>query len=81
MENLEKLDLGEQELIPEDLANVFQYCSKLTNLHIATFDYRTLEMDEHLKIQLRSGFQKLRCLDLECLVYNDTWPVIQEMLT
>jgi hypothetical protein len=65
----------------EDLARVFQSCSKLVELRIATYGCETLEMAEHLKDQLRSGFQKLRCLNLVCLIDNGSWPVIQEMLT
>jgi hypothetical protein len=78
MKNLEEIYLKWQ-LTLEDLAHVFQSCSKITNLHIATFDYNTLEMSEYLKNQLRSGFQKLRRLDVVCA--KDSWPVIQEMLT
>jgi hypothetical protein len=78
MKNLEKLDV---DLTLEDLARVFQSCSKLVELHITTDGCEMLEMAEHLKDQLRSVFQKLRCLDLLCFIDNGSWPVIQEMLT
>ncbi len=80
MKNLEKLDTFEYDLTPDVLAHVFQSCSKLIELHIETY-YKTLEIAEHVNNQLRSGFQKLRCLYLVCFIDNDTWPVIQRMLT
>jgi hypothetical protein len=78
MKNLEKIYLNWQ-LTLEDLAHVFQSCSKITNLQIVTYDCKTLEMTEHLKNQLRSGFQKLRRLDV--VFDKDSWPLTQEMLT
>jgi hypothetical protein len=88
MKNLETLDLLFQELTLEDLANVFQSCSKLVLLCVATRACKTLDMAEHLKNQLRAGFQRLRYLYLEWLFYNDSRlvnhqspMVIQEMLT
>ena len=81
MKNLESLGLGAHDLTPDVLAHVFQSCSKITNLFVSTKTYKTLEMAEHLKNQLKSGFQKLRYFIFECSIDNDTWPVIQEMLT
>jgi hypothetical protein len=82
MKNLEKLDMSGYDLTPEVLAHVFQSCSKLIELDVGTrWEYKTLEMTEHLKNQLKSGFQRLRCLDLVCFIDDDSWPVIQEMLT
>jgi hypothetical protein len=81
MKNLEELNLCDYELTPDDLAHVFHSCSKLTNLYVPRHKYKTQKMDEHLKNQLRSGFQRLRCLHLECSINSDTWPMIQEMLT
>ena len=81
MKNLETLDLRDQELTLDSLAHVFQSCSKLTSLYVATNEYKTFEMDEHLKNQLRSGFQRLQLLQFECFFDKDSWPVIQEMLT
>ena len=80
MTNLQTLDIVGRELTPDVVARVFQSCSKLTNLHIWIHNCKTLEMDEHLKNQLRSGFQRLRRLYLE-YPHNGTWPAIQEMLT
>ena len=81
MKNLESLNLFENELTPDVLAHVFQSCSKLTELHIATYNYKTLGMAEHLKNELRSDFQKLGCLDLMCFIDDNSWLVIQEILT
>jgi len=80
MKNLEKLDL-DFNLTLEVLACVFQSCSKLVELHITTDGCEMLEMAEHLKDQLRSVFQKLRCLNLVCFIDNGSWPVIPKMLT
>jgi hypothetical protein len=81
MKNLESLDLDEHDLTPDDLAHVFQSCSKLIEMDIAIEKYKTYEMAEYLKNQMRPGFQKLRRLDLVCFIDNDSWPVIQEILT
>jgi hypothetical protein len=81
MKNLEILVITCNNLTLEDLAPVFQSCSKLIELRIATYGSKTFEMAEHLKDQLRSGFQKLRCINLVCCIDNGSWPVIQEMLT
>jgi hypothetical protein len=81
MKKLETLRLLDQELTLEDLAHVFQSCSKLIEVDIATPKYKTLKMNKHLKNQLRPGFQKLRRLKLECSINNYSWPVILEMLT
>ena len=67
MKNLESLDFHEHELTLDRLAHVFQSCSKLTELNIGT-ECKPPEMDEHLKNQLRSRFQKLRRLDL-CFIF------------
>jgi hypothetical protein len=79
MKNLEELDLFVYE--PEVLARVFESCSKITDLLIDTYEYETREMAEHLKNQLRSGFQRLRRFEFGCFIDNDSLPVIQEMLT
>jgi hypothetical protein len=81
MKNLESLDVNEHDLAPDVLAYVFKSCSKLIEMDIAIQEYKMYEMAEHLKIQLRSGFQKLRRLDLIFSIDDDTLPVIQEMLT
>jgi hypothetical protein len=81
MKNLEELDLFGCELTLEDLAHVFQSCSQITNLSITGDSDEMPNMTEHLKNQLRPGFHKLRRLDLRCSIYNDSWLVLQEMLT
>ena len=81
MKNLEKLDLLSCDLTLEVLALVFQSCSKIIELNISIWGFKTPEVPEHLKNQLKSGFQRLRYFEFECLVEDDTWPVIQEMCT
>jgi hypothetical protein len=81
MKNLETLNFSDQDLALDSLAQVFQSCSKLTTLHFAAQKCKMSEMAELLKIQLRTGFQRLRYLDLGCSIDDDTWPMIQEMLT
>jgi hypothetical protein len=89
MKNLESLYLldhawsSSHELCmkPEDLALVFQSCSKITDLRITTTEDGMSKMPEHVKNQLRSSFQKLRYFGFRCFIDNDSWPVIQEMLT
>ena len=65
----------------EDLATVFQSCSKLSELNIKATGLQMDEMDEVLFDQLRSGFRRLRHLCIVSSIVNDTWPVIQKMLT
>ena len=82
MKNLETLDLRDQEMTLDSLAHVFQSCSKITRLHISKFEYTRFEMSEHLKNQLRSGFQRLRFFGFTTSsINNDSWPLIQETLT
>jgi hypothetical protein len=80
MKNLAIMCL-DYELTLKDLAHVFQTCPKLIELNTVTKECKTLEMAEQLNIQLRSGFQRLRRLGLLCFINNDSWPVLQEMLT
>jgi hypothetical protein len=80
MKNLATLNL-DYNLTLEDLAHVFQSCSKLTELRISASEFEMDEMDEDLFNQLRSGFQRLRCLDLEYFIDGDSWRGFQEMLT
>ena len=85
MKNLEKLDLS-YKLTLEDLTRVFQSCSKLVELDIATDGCKTHKMTLHEIIQLRSGFQRLRRLKLT-IVPSTTFrgrgsmDFLQEMLT
>ena len=80
MKNLEKLKL-ENFLTLEDLALVFQSCSKLIELNISAFKFEMDEIDEDVKNHLRPGFQRLRRLHLLCFIDSDSWPGFQEMLT
>jgi ribosome-binding ATPase YchF (GTP1/OBG family) len=88
MNNLEKLDLIYNELTLEDLAQLFRSCPKLTKLQLTSFQLNKQEkdkdegLDEELKHQLRSGFQRLQHLHLiKCVICSDSWPIIQEILT
>jgi hypothetical protein len=80
MTNLENLRLLEWDLtLTEDLARLFQSCPKLTELHMKLVKSQMLEMGEGLKNELRSGFQRLRLLELQWETYS--WAVILEMFT
>jgi hypothetical protein len=81
MKNLQILRLSDNDLTLEDLAYVFQSCSKITNLYISKFEYAMFEMSEHLKNQLRPGFQRLRFFEFASSINKVSWPVIQETLT
>jgi hypothetical protein len=80
MKNLKILRFFCKNLTLEDLAHVFQSCPQLTNLFIPANGRKMSEVTEHLKNQLRIGFQKLRHLSL-LQIDDDSWPVMQEMLT
>ena len=81
MKNLEKLSSNGHFLTLEDLARVFQSCSKLVELDIFVFEFEMDEVDDDLVDQLRPGFQRLRRLDLEYFIDDDTWPGFQQLLT
>jgi hypothetical protein len=81
MKNLGTLRLMDDELTLEDLAYVFQSCSKINNLYISKFEFAMFEMSEHLKNQLRLGFQRLRFFGFTSSINKVSWPVIQETLT
>ena len=82
LKNLKKLDLYcECERTLEDLARVFQSCSKLTELNTSAFGCKMDEMTEDLIDKLRPGFQRLRRLDILCSINNDSWLGFQKMLT
>jgi hypothetical protein len=76
MKKLEILTTDAHYLTLEDLALVFQSCSKLVVLDIYIHQF---EMDEAVIDQLKPGFQRLRRLNLECAIVS--WAGIQEMLT
>ena len=86
MTALEKIELLNWKLIltEEDLAQLFQSCLKLTELHLAInastrFDCQMLEANEELENKLRPGFERLRLFELEWNI--NSWPVIQRIFT
>ena len=86
MTALEKIELLNWKLIltEEDLAQLFQSCLKLTELHLALngstrFDCQMLEANEELENKLRPGFERLRLFELNWDI--DSWPVIQRIFT
>jgi hypothetical protein len=81
MRNLKTLRLWGNELTLGDLAHVFQSCPQITNLFLDNFRYTMFEMSEQLKIQLRSGFERLQCFAFESSINIFLWPVVQETLT
>ena len=78
MINLEILKLWDCELTLEQVAQLFQSCPKLIELHLKL---STCEMDEDLKDQLRPGIQRLQIFELEWYIDIKRWSVIQEMCT
>ena len=84
MKNLETLTVEAdhvKHLQLIDFAPVFQSCSKLSELNISANGLKIDEMREDLVDQLRSGFRRLRRLDVACSIVEDSWQGIQEMLT
>jgi hypothetical protein len=80
MNNLESLRLFMCELtLTEDVPQLFRSCPKLTELRVRLVESQKLEMNEDLKNELRSGFQRLRLVELHWDI--DSWPLIQEMFT
>jgi hypothetical protein len=82
MAHLEKLSLLNWKLrLTQDVPKLFQSCPKLTELHLKLDDSLNLglEIDEELKNELRSGFQRIRLLELHWDI--SAWPVIQELFT
>jgi hypothetical protein len=84
MNNLEKLNLLCCNLtLTKDLPQLFRPCHKLTNLRIRLSDpsgaerERLNKMNEDLKNELRSGFQRLRLLELYWEI--DSCPAFQEV--
>ena len=80
MNNLQKLDLLNWQLKPtkEDLACLFRSCPKLTELHLTLNDWQN-EMNEDLKNELRSGFERLQLFELEWFI--NSWPGFHEIFT
>jgi hypothetical protein len=80
MADLEKLSLLNWKLrLTQDVPKLFQSCPKLTELRLSLAETKKLRMDESLENKLRSGFQRIRLLELHWGIY--AWPVIQELFT
>ena len=80
MNNLEKLSLLHWALtLTEHVPQLFRSCPKLTELHLCLYERLKTEINESLKIELRSGLQRLRLFELYCDI--NSGPVIQEMFT
>jgi hypothetical protein len=80
MTNLEKLNLLDWHLtLTKDVPKLFRSCPKLTELRLKLLESKKLEMNEKLKNELRSGFQRLRLFELHWDI--DSWSLIQEIFT
>jgi hypothetical protein len=83
MTHLEKLSLSECNhkgmTLTEDVPQLFRSCPTLNELHLRIVKSQVLEMNEELKNELRSGFLRLRLLELDWEI--DSWLKIQEMLS
>jgi len=81
MSNLEILEIFDCELIFDDLALLFLSCPQLIELRLQLFECSKMGWDQDLKTRLRPGFQRLRLFELRCYISQDSWSVIQEILT
>ncbi len=79
MNNLETLSLLDCQLTLSDLPQLLRSSTKLTYLRLKLIDRLKLEMNEELKNELRSAFQRLQIIGLSWDI--DSWPVIQEIFT
>ena len=80
MHNLETLSLMGYELtLTEDVSQLLRSCPKLTELRIRLFYNQRFKMNEVLKNELRSGFQRLKIFELNWDF--ESWPAIQELFT
>ena len=82
MRNLETLESWGCEIKLEQLEPLFRSCPKLVELHLHLNVNEKLEMDENVKNVLKKGFERLLLFKFSYgHIDNDTWPVIQEILT
>jgi hypothetical protein len=80
MTHLEKLSLLYGRLsLTQHLPQLFRSCPKLTQLHLGLYERQKSKVNEVLKNELRSGFQRLRLFVLELGIYSCS--LIQEILT
>ena len=80
MTDLETLSLLEWKLsLTQGLPQLLRSCPKLTELRLKLVESQKLKMNEEFKNKLRSGFQRIRLLDLYWGI--ESGPVIQEILT
>jgi hypothetical protein len=80
MNNLETLSLSGCEVtLTQDLPQLFRSCSKLTELRIKLVASQKLEMNEKLKSELRSGFQRLKLFELDW--GTNSWQIVKEIFT
>jgi hypothetical protein len=79
MTNLEKLNIFHWKVTLTDVPQLFRSCPKLTDLRLRLVESQKLKIDEELKNELRSGFQRIRLLELKWEIYS--WPVILEIFT
>jgi hypothetical protein len=85
MSNLEKVHLECNLTLTEDLPQLFRSCPTLAELRVRLFDPSGVErerfkrMNEDFKNELRSGFQKLRRLELDGCI--DLCSEFQEIFT
>jgi hypothetical protein len=78
MTKLEKLEILDSKLtLTQDVPQLFQSCPKLTELRMKLVESQNLEMNEDLRNDLRSGFQRLQLFELDWEI--DGWPVIQKI--
>ena len=81
MKKLDTLKLVDCEITLEQLLTLFRSCPELVELSLELDAKQKLEMDNCLKNELRTGFQKLRRLMFYGHIDNDSWPVIKEIVT
>jgi len=82
MTHLETLNVLHWTLrLKQDVPQLFRSCPKLTELRLKLAEAQNFEMGEELKNELRSGFQRLRLVELHWDIPADSWPVVQEMFT
>ena len=80
MTDLETLSLLEWKLsLTQGLPQLLRSCPKLTELRIRLFYNQRFKMNEVLKNELRSGFQRLKIFELNWDF--ESWPAIQELFT